>query len=150
MNAIPAFVMDDPAVRLIHPAEMTADHWEDAAIHLDNGLTEKADMTVESVLQDILLARVQLWLLKENEGICTTRINHRPLISVLEIEWIIGVGWDEWIGELEEKLTEFARDNGCVRIEAMSPRKGMRRWCKKYDNWNESEYRIFYKRISDG
>ncbi len=77
---------------------------------------------------DIFHQRVNLWVVFEPdhpgiEGVFTTCVVDYPAKRVLQIQFLAGEGLEDWIGEAERMLVEYAKDQHASALE-MSGRFG--------------------------
>ena len=89
---------------------------------LEGALKEEHDATIESVILDLFKAEMQLWVVNDFEGILLTRIMQRARRKILGVEWMIGENMKGWLEDWMPIQMEFAKANGCARIEFGTPR----------------------------
>ena len=121
-------------MQLVDLRTLRKDDWQEIVKLLEKGVNAECDQTVESLVQDILMGYVDLWMTK-GPSICITRLHDRPRRRVLIIEWIIGVNWKSWVKELETTLNEYARLHECGRIEAHTFRPGMKKYAQAFEDY---------------
>lgn len=90
--------------------------------------------TIESVLTALQLAKMQLWVIGDFQGIVVTQIEDRPAQRVLFTLFIAGDNMAEWIDNCGEVLADYARGNDCAAIE-FSGRKGWNKIGESKPEW---------------
>lgn len=85
----------------------------------------------DTLLTQLQLARMQLWVIGNFQAVAVTQIQLRPLHKVLWCQFIAGDHVEEWLDDWEKVQAEFARANDCVAIE-FSGRPGWKKFQDKY------------------
>lgn len=84
-----------------------------------------------SVLTQLQMGYMQLWVIGDFQAVAVTQIQIRPLHKVLWSQFIAGDHADEWLDDWEVVQAEYARANDCVAVE-FSGRPGWRKFQQKY------------------
>jgi len=118
--------------RLIPKAWPLVKHW--VAEALTKG---KADETPEEVRERLLSAKQQLWLAWDEDaqrarGICITELFDSARGKACNLALVAGTNFKDW-RHLTLAVMQFAREHGCVRLEAAG-RRGWERYAKR-DGW---------------
>jgi hypothetical protein len=112
------------------PREVVDVVWDDAVKVLKPAVdTSGGKLTIDHVYSGIMSGGYVLWVVMDaNRIIATlvTRVTQYPMKKVLIVEWIGGSRMDEWLPLTHDVLKDFARKNGCSRMEGYG-RKG---WTK--------------------
>ena len=132
------------SIEYIPPQHIERDGWQKIAALLDR-VCKSGDHTTESVIQEIITGTCHAWSINDFESLCVTRVHQRPRGRILCLDWMAGKGFKSWVGELQDKLTEFALFMDCEIIEAATARKGFERW--KTEGF-EPEYIVYRKKVS--
>lgn len=79
--------------------------------------------TMKDLLQALCLGHQNLWIVRDDEGECqsalTVQVVDYPSSRMLAVQFLGGVGFDEWSDGMLEMLENFAYDSGCTGIEAV-------------------------------
>lgn len=119
------------------PADYLEDTWPHVEGHLERAIDRSdAPFTLSSIKEDLKKKNISLWLAVDAEemktlGVVTARIIKYPKCKALVAEWIGGNRMSEWADECVKTLEQYARDNGCARMEGFG-RKGWGRFLKKF------------------
>ena len=114
------------------PAQEVGKWWDKAAPEIERAVKRGGRYTVQSVKDAILERRMQLWLAVENGEVicvCVTEILVYPRGKVGSVFITTGRDYDKWAHYMLA-LTNWARANGCYRMEAWA-RPGWFRILKK-------------------
>ncbi len=114
----------------VAPAEIQP-YWgvlEPLMIKVVEGMGDR--QTMASLLQQIMQGEIQLWAVvvdREIKAVAGTEIGEAPsgLVTCC-VRFCVGAGARNWIGVLQETVEDYARANGCHRVETWA-RKG---WAK--------------------
>ena len=101
----------------------------DRATRTTNGRFDKL-----SVLDELLDNHISLWVIYEdNQPVAslTTRVVPYKQYSSLSIDWVGGNKMKHWLDEAMQTLKNYAKDQGCSRLEGRG-RSGWTRALKKY------------------
>lgn len=111
-------------------------------------LMEKApsDATLESITDDIVNRRVQVWRINNWEALAVTRVNFRPKHNILTVEWLSGAGMRRWIDTFVETMKMYGTMMGCRRIEFTTQRGGWEFWRRRFPDF-QPEYVTYCKEI---
>ena len=75
---------------------------------------------VADLFAEIARNRMQLWIIGDAErlrGGLVTRVAVYPRKQVLQLLYLGGDGLADWVDDLDQELSGFARAQGCQRIE---------------------------------
>lgn len=100
------------------PPEHVIDVWERAEPVLARVVTPETGYSLETLLTELQMARMQLWVIGDFQAIVVTTIVPRPLHKILWLQFFVGDKMDEWLGDWVKVQDEFARFNNCVAVEA--------------------------------
>ncbi len=89
---------------------------------------------LSSVLMQLQMGRLQLWVINDFQACAVTQIQERPIQRVLWCQFIAGDFMDDWLDMWEYVQAEFARMNGCGAVE-FSGRPGWRKFNAKYKKY---------------
>lgn len=89
--------------------------------------------TLDTILTDLQLAKLQLWVIGDFQGVVITSVENRPAQRVLFINYIVGHHMDEWLDDWIEIQETYAKANQCHAIEF----SGRRGWKKALQRWPE-------------
>lgn len=137
-------------VYLVPPSEVS-EYWPEAIDLLRPAIEQSGGrMTEKDVLHDIITGVEHLWIIFEDEAVvaaCSTTINVYPSKRVLNVLFLGGDGFNNWVGELDQKLSEFCLFVNCSAMELIG-RRGFKRAVQQL-GWTE-EYTLFQKEIDHG
>jgi hypothetical protein len=104
--------------------------------------------SMEALYHTIQSGHQQLWLAFDEDkiidGVGTTEIIDYPQGKMLAIQFLGGDKFNDWVWEMLEKFNGFAKDSGCVGIEATA-RQGFWKWLSQ-DDFKQS-YVVYEKRF---
>tara|TARA_R110000824_G_scaffold208739_1_gene394561 strand:- start:1246 stop:1734 length:489 start_codon:yes stop_codon:yes gene_type:complete len=135
----------------IVPPEMLSSCWEQCTKYLQKATVRShGRWTLENLRQKITNNQQHLWISFVPEsftiiGCATTSFVDYPNNRMLSIEFLGGENMESWVWEGIEKMEEWAKDNGCIGIEAIG-RKGFWHWLK--DKGFDKSYTVFEKRFN--
>jgi len=92
------------------------------------------------ILVEILKEQRSLWVYyddetKNIEATFTTKIYDVPLGKICCFEWGAGKNVEEWVHESLDLIEQYARENGCTRLEGHG-RRGWKDWLFEH-GWKE-------------
>ena len=122
--------------------------WPHAAPHLSGSFTRRVQAyDLDHLKEYCLSGACQLWVAFDGGrilGAAATLLTEEPLAKTCSIINLGGERLKEWIALLDDKLTEFARENGCQVVEAVT-RKGFSRFVPGF----EEDGIVYIKAIKD-
>ena len=130
---------------------MLSSCWEQCTKYLQKATVRShGRWTLENLRQKITNNQQHLWISFVPEsftiiGCATTSFVDYPNNRMLSIEFLGGENMESWVWEGIEKMEEWAKDNGCIGIEAIG-RKGFWHWLK--DKGFDKSYTVFEKRFN--
>lgn len=90
--------------------------------------------TLQSVLTALQMAKMQLWVIGDFQGVVVTEIQDRPAQRVLFTPFLAGENMSEWLDEWCELQDAYAQHNGCAAVE-FNGRKGWNKIGEKRPEW---------------
>ena len=135
----------------IVPPDAVDSCWEDCSRHLKRAtIRSHGRWTLENLRQKIYNNQQHLWICYEPEpfhmiGCATTSFIDYPNTRMLSIEFLGGEKMESWVWEGIEKMENWAKDNGCIGIEAIG-RAGFWHWLK--EKGFDRSYTVFEKRFN--
>ena len=81
---------------------------------------------------------------KVTDGVGTTEFVQYPMEKYLCVQFLGGNRFNDWVWDMVETFNSWAKDNGCVGIEATA-RHGFWKWLQQ-DGFKQS-YTVYEKRI---
>lgn len=123
--------------------------WNDVSDQLERAVVRSnGRWTMEALYYSIESGHQQLWLAFDDDkmidGVGTTEILDYPQGKMLAIQFLGGNKFNDWVWEMLEKFNAFAKDSGCVGIEATA-RQGFWKWLSQ-DDFKQS-YVVYEKRF---
>jgi hypothetical protein len=116
------------------PSNMIMDMWPGAEPLLARVVKPDTGYTLQSVLNSLQLAKMQLWVVNDFQGVIVTQIEDRPAQRILYTLFLAGDNMSEWIDEWCEIQDEYARHNGCAAVE-FNGRKGWNKIGESKPEW---------------
>ena len=105
--------------------------------------------SIDSVLTGLQMAKMQLWVIGDFQGVVVTSIENRPSGQcIMAINYIVGHHMDEWLDEWIELQESYAKAHNCVAIEFA----GRRGWKKALERWPEykTSHTVYRRELNDG
>jgi hypothetical protein len=100
----------------VHPRQVAL-VWDRVEPILARVVKPHTGYSLESVLTELQLANMQLWVIGDFQGVVVTQIYVRPLHKVLWVQFLAGDHMQEWLDDWVETQDEYARSNDCKAIE---------------------------------
>jgi hypothetical protein len=116
------------------PSNMIMDMWPGAEPLLARVVKPDTGYTLQSVLNSLQLAKMQLWVVNDFQGVIVTQIEDRPAQRILYTLFLAGDNMSEWIDGWCEVQDEYARHNGCAAVE-FNGRKGWNKIGESKPEW---------------
>ena len=107
--------------------------WDRVEPLLKRVVKPETGYAMEHVLNELQMAKLQLWVIEDFLAVVVTCIQERPLHRVLWVQFMAGDRMDEWLDDWITVQEEYARHNGCIAVE-FSGRAG---WHKKIHRQNQ-------------
>ncbi len=82
--------------------------------------------TLDSIRMDLMMAKMQLWVIGDFQGVVVTTIIDRPTHRVLYTPYLAGENMKEWLDDWIDVQDEYAQHNKCAAVEF----SGRRGWLK--------------------
>jgi hypothetical protein len=105
--------------------------WDACIPHLEKSFSRRVTAySVEDLKNYCEAGLCQLWVAFEDGqvlGVAITLLTVEPMAKTCTIMNMGGTDFRRWVGPLNARLTAFARDNGCQKIEAVT-RRGFSRF----------------------
>ena len=130
------------------PAEQVMRVWQRVAPILKRALGPESGYTLESVLTELQLAQMQLWVVGDFQGVVVTQIKVLPTQKVLWVMFLAGEHMDDWLADWIQVQEEYARFNGCAAVE-FSGRKGWNKIAQKHKGYKPM-WTIFRRELDHG
>lgn len=111
-------------------------------------VTRETGHTLQSVLTALQMARMQLWVIGQFQGVVVTEVQERPAEKVLFTLFLAGDNMKEWLDDWCELQDDFAQANGCAAVE-FNGRKGWNKIGESRPEWR-SIRTVFRREFSDG
>lgn len=106
---------------MVKDVETLARVWKKAKPALDSAITGRGEVhSIEFFYQPLLQGQFQLWVANEDKGYVLTSIEQGAKKSRLDINLLGGEDLPSWVDQMNEKLTDFAKEHGCVAIQAIT------------------------------
>jgi hypothetical protein len=116
------------------PAQCVPNVWATVAPMLKKAVDRSHnDYLLDDVLKCILEREMQLWVYEKDgiiTGCCVTMIVTYPQRKICQLPYLAGKGLKEFLTQ-ENIITEWARANGCTRLEGFD-RGG---WARVLTGW---------------
>lgn len=88
-----------------------------------------SDYTSEWLAGAVMNGSYTGWLI-DNVALAMTKIDRRPLRSVVSIDWLVGKSSDGWMGDFLEYIHRYAKINQCDAVVF----EGRRGYGRKFPN----------------
>jgi hypothetical protein len=131
------------------PPEMIMSVWDRVEPMLRKAVRDDSGYTMDSLLNELQLARMQLWVIGNFQGVVCTliKVNPPPVPPTLWVQFLGGHHMDEWLSDWKEVMEAFAISQGCAAIE-FAGRKG---WNKIHEKHREYKPKwTIFRRELDG
>lgn len=131
------------------PPEMVMSVWHKVEPMLRRAVRDDCGYTMDSLLNEIQMARIQLWVIDDFKGVVCTmiKVNPPPVKPVLWVQFLAGQNMDDWLSDWKEVMEAFAIANGCGAVE-FAGRKG---WNKIHEKHREYKPKwTIFRRNLDG
>jgi len=117
------------------PHEHVLNVWPDVA-HMFERATQTTHGRFDklNVLDELLDNHISLWVIYEEDqpvASLTTRVIPYKAYKSLSIDWLGGNKMSQWLDQVMDTLKNYAKDQGCSRLEGRG-RSGWTRALKKY------------------
>lgn len=116
------------------PSDLVMKVWPGVEPVLARVIKPDTGYTMQSVLNSLQLAKMQLWVIGNFQGVVITQIEDRPSQRILYTLFLAGNDMSEWIDEWCEVQDEYARHNGCAAVE-FNGRKGWNKIGESKPEW---------------
>lgn len=126
------------------PSGLVMTVWPTVEPILKRVVLPESGHSMQSVLTELQLAKMQLWIIGEFQGVAVTSINILPLHNVLWAQFLAGDHMDDWLDDLIEMLEAYARHNNCASVE-FSGRKGWNKIGEKHREYRP--IRTVFRRV---
>lgn len=104
------------------PSSVVADIWPGVRSLVERAAAKwPCDRNADDYLADLRAADAQLWLVSQYgamRAVVITKIVNFPQHRVAVVELMSGEGMDDWLGDLDAKLTEWAVAHGCAKLRS--------------------------------
>jgi|TARA_R100000995_G_scaffold77470_1_gene47531 hypothetical protein len=134
------------------PPNYTETLWPDVREQLLRAIDRsKGRWTEEALFKSIVSGHQHLWLAFDADhnidGVGTTELVVYPGKKMLTIQFLGGDRFNDWVWDMLERFTDWARDNNCDGIEATA-RMGFWKWLQQ-DGFQRS-YVVYERSLNDG
>jgi hypothetical protein len=116
------------------PSDQIMQVWPGVEPVLARVVKPETGYTLQSVLTALQLAKMQLWVIGNFQGVVVTQIEDRPAQRILYTLFLAGDNMSEWIDEWCEVQDTYARHNGCAAVE-FNGRKGWNKIGEAKPEW---------------
>tara|TARA_R100000995_G_C3422706_1_gene94716 strand:- start:19 stop:531 length:513 start_codon:yes stop_codon:yes gene_type:complete len=132
------------------PPNYVSTLWPDVEVQLSKAVARsKGRWTIPALYQAIIYGHQHLWVAfnsdKQIDGVGTTELVEYPEKRMLCVQFLGGKNFNDWVWDMVDKYSDWARDNNCSGIEATA-REGFWKWLQQ-DGFEKS-YVVYEKRIS--
>lgn len=100
---------------------IAADVVEQVRSDIESALKHGGDFGIDDVKAKVAKRDWQLWVVTDagkHAGVIITHIARRPAAMVCEIILLAGENAKRWLGQAEDTIATWARDLGCIAMEA--------------------------------
>lgn len=129
------------------PSDGVMNVWPGVEPLLQRVVTPDTGQTMQSVLTSLLMAKMQLWVIGNFQGVVVTEIQDRPSERILFTLYLAGENMKEWLDDWCDLQDEYARHNGCAAVE-FNGRKGWNKIGESRPEW-KSIRTVFRREFSE-
>jgi hypothetical protein len=129
------------------PSDGVMNVWPGVEPLLRRVVTPDTGQTLQSVLTSLLMAKMQLWVIGNFQGVVITEIQDRPAERVLFTLYLAGEDMKAWLDDWCDLQDEYARHNGCAAVE-FNGRKGWNKIGESRPEW-KSIRTVFRREFSE-